>query len=110
MPFSVRRPLFALATSERFERAVRRSWRGEMLAYQLASRYVAGRTTDDALATAHRLAEQGVLSSIDLFGEGVEDPREADRVAEAYVELAAMCKRRSSLGLIAVHPATRAAL
>ena len=88
MPFSVRRPLFALATSERFERAVRWSWRGEMLAYHLASRYVGGRSTDDALATAHRLAEQGVLSSIDLFGEGVEDPREADRVAEAYVELA----------------------
>jgi len=29
--------------------------------------------------------------------------------AKAYGELAAMCKRRSQLGLIAVHPATRAA-
>ena len=29
--------------------------------------------------------------------------------AKAYSELAAMCKRRSGLGLIAVHPATRAA-
>jgi len=28
---------------------------------------------------------------------------------KAYAELAAMCKRRSALGLIAVHPATRAA-
>ena len=28
---------------------------------------------------------------------------------KAYSELAAMCKRRSGLGLIAVHPATRAA-
>ncbi|CFS56621.1 Uncharacterised protein [Mycobacterium tuberculosis] len=28
---------------------------------------------------------------------------------KAYGELAAMCKRRSQLGLIAVHPATRAA-
>ena len=28
---------------------------------------------------------------------------------KAYAELAAMCKRRSQLGLIAVHPATRAA-
>jgi hypothetical protein len=27
---------------------------------------------------------------------------------KAYAELAAMCKRRSGLGLIAVHPATRA--
>jgi hypothetical protein len=29
--------------------------------------------------------------------------------AKAYAELAAMCKRRSGLGLIAIHPATRAA-
>ena len=28
---------------------------------------------------------------------------------KAYAELAAMCKRRTGLGLIAVHPATRAA-
>jgi hypothetical protein len=28
---------------------------------------------------------------------------------KAYAELAAMCKRRSQLGLIAIHPATRAA-
>ena len=28
---------------------------------------------------------------------------------KAYAELAAMCKRRSGLGLVAVHPATRAA-
>jgi hypothetical protein len=28
---------------------------------------------------------------------------------KAYAELAAMCKRRKRLGLIAVHPATRAA-
>ena len=28
---------------------------------------------------------------------------------KAYAELAAMCRRRSALGLIAVHPATRAA-
>jgi proline dehydrogenase len=88
MTLSMRRPLLSLATSDRFERAVRRSWRGEMLAYHLASRYVAGRTTDDALAAARRLAEQGVLSSLDLFGENVDDPREADGVADAYVELA----------------------
>ena len=29
--------------------------------------------------------------------------------AKAYSELAAMCKRRSNLGLIAIHPATRIA-
>lgn len=88
MPFSLRRSLFALATSDRFERAVRATWRGEMLAYHLASRYVAGRTLDDALTAARGLAASGVLSSIDMFGENVTDPAEADRAADAYVSLA----------------------
>jgi proline dehydrogenase len=88
MPVSLRRSLFALATSHRFERAVRATWRGEMFAYHLAARYVAGRTVEDALTTARGLAASGVLSSIDLFGENVTDPAEADRVADVYVKLA----------------------
>ena len=88
MTIALRRPLFAVATSDRFERAVRRTPRGEALAYRFATRYVAGRSAEDAFATARRLAERGVLSSIDLFGERVNDPDEADRVADAYVALA----------------------
>lgn len=88
MPISIRRPLFALATSDRVERAVRRAPGGEALAFRLASRYVAGLTAEDALATARRLAERGVLSSLDFFGERVSDPVEADRVTEVYVALA----------------------
>jgi proline dehydrogenase len=83
-----RRILFMLATSERFERAVRAAPGGEHVAYMLASRYVAGATADDALATTRRLAEQGVLSSIDFFGENVTDAAEAGRVADAFVALA----------------------
>jgi proline dehydrogenase len=83
-----RHVLFALATSDRFERVVREAPGGEALAYRLASRYVAGRTAEDALDTARRLAEQGVLSSIDYFGENVFDPVEADRVTDEYVALA----------------------
>lgn len=88
MSISIRRPLFALATSDRLERAVRRSSRGEALAFRLASRYVAGVSAEEALATARRLAERGVLSSIDFFGERVSDPAEADRVTDEYVSLA----------------------
>jgi proline dehydrogenase len=88
MAISIRPALFALATSDRFERAVRGSSRGEALAFRLASRYVAGSTAEDALATARRLAGHGVLSSIDFFGERVSDPVEADRVTDAYVALA----------------------
>jgi proline dehydrogenase len=88
MPLSIRRPLFALATSDRLERAVRRSPGGATFAYRLASRYVAGLTAEDAFATASQLAERGVLSSIDFFGERVSDPDEAERVTDAYVSLA----------------------
>ncbi|HET6868170.1 MAG TPA: proline dehydrogenase family protein, partial [Solirubrobacteraceae bacterium] len=88
MPIPIRRPLFALATSDGFERAVRGSSQAEALAFRLASRYVAGVSAEDAFATASRLAERGVLSSIDFFGERVSDPVEADRVTEVYVSLA----------------------
>ena len=80
--------LFALATSERFERAVRGLPGGEQTAFRLALRYVAGRERGDAFALAHRLAGEGIACSIDLFGESVSDPADADRVAEIYVELA----------------------
>jgi proline dehydrogenase len=81
--------LFALATSERFERLVRRTPGGAGLAWRAASRYVAGRSRADALATAEQLLERGHGVSIDLFGERVHDPEIADRVVGDYVDLAA---------------------
>jgi proline dehydrogenase len=83
-----RRILFAVATSDRLEAAVLASPGGRRLARRLAARHVAGETLEDALATARRLAGQGVLSSIDFFGENVTHAREADRVADAYLALA----------------------
>jgi proline dehydrogenase len=87
-PRLLRRLLFAAATSERWEQCVRLLPAGERLAYRLASRYVAGRRLEDALACADRLAAQGLRCSIDFFGESVVDPLQADRVADRYVELA----------------------
>ncbi len=95
--------LFKLATSEGFERAVGAVPGGESTAYRLASRYVAGATADDALATARQLAADGVLSSIDFFGENVTDPDEADRVADAYVALAARIDAKSYLSIDLSH-------
>jgi proline dehydrogenase len=83
-----RRVLSALATSERFERAVRVLPGGEQVAFRRALRYVAGRERADAFALAHRLAGDGIACSIDLFGENVSGAAEADRVTEMYVELA----------------------
>lgn len=82
--------LFVLATSETFERTVKRLPLGEKAAWQGASRYVAGRTRSDALAVAERLLAEGHAVSIDLFGERVHDPVVADRVVAEYLELAAL--------------------
>ncbi len=83
-----RRALFALATSERFERAVRAVPGGEPRAWRSARRYVAGRTADDALAVAETLRARGFGTSLDLFGERVTDRARAAGVADAYAALA----------------------
>jgi proline dehydrogenase len=84
-----RRLLFNLATSNRFERSVRAVPGGAGVAWRAASRYVAGRSRDEALHTADLLLSAGHGVSVDLFGELVTDAAEADRVAEEYRSLAA---------------------
>ena len=83
-----REVLFRLATSERLERAVKTVPLGEAAAWRVASRYVAGRSRSEALATATTLLKHGHGVSVDLFGERVSDPAVADRVLEEYIELA----------------------
>ena len=81
--------LLHLATSRRLERGVKALPGGEARAWRAASRYVAGRTASPALQTAEALLAAGHAVSVDLFGERVEDPATADRVADDYRALAA---------------------
>ena len=81
--------LFRLATSGRLERAVKRVPGGEPAAWGAASRYVAGRSRGDALATVAMLLERGHGVSVDLFGERVSDPAVAGQVLEDYLGLVA---------------------
>ena len=83
-----RRLLFRLATSQRLERAVKRVPGGDTAAWRAASRYFAGSSRSDAIATAEQLLERGHGVSIDLFGERVTDPVVADEVVEDYLALA----------------------
>jgi proline dehydrogenase len=80
--------LFRLATSERLERAIKTLPFGEAASWRAASRYVAGRSRSQALATATTLLEHGHAVSIDLFGERLSDLGAADRLLEDYIELA----------------------
>lgn len=81
--------LFRLATSHRLERAVKALPGGDAAAWRAASRYVAGRSRDDALQTVTTLLERGHAVSVDLFGELVVDTTAADHVVEDYLCLAA---------------------
>jgi proline dehydrogenase len=80
--------LYRLATSTRFERAVRAAPGGERAAWRAASKYVAGTSAADAFRVVQRLAADGVAASIDQFGEHVGDRDTADAVAASYVRLA----------------------
>jgi proline dehydrogenase len=80
--------LFRLATSERLERAVRRSPAGERLAWRAAARYVAGQDPAAAVQRARELAAAGIAASLDLFGELVRDTAVAGQVTADYLQLA----------------------
>ena len=83
-----RATLLRLATSARFEQAARALPAGESAAWRAASRYVAGRTREEAVATASDLLRRGHDVSVDLFGEDVRDPAVAELVVDGYRGLA----------------------
>jgi proline dehydrogenase len=80
--------LFRLATSAALERAVKAVPHGERLAWRAASRYVSGTKAANAFQVAQELCGRGVGSSIDQFGELVQDAAIAEQVVMDYLELA----------------------
>lgn len=52
-------------------------------------RFIAGDTIADGLAAAQRLADEGLVASIDILGEDVADPEQAERATQAYLDLLA---------------------
>ncbi len=55
--------------------------------YGIAQRFIAGETMGDAIRVVRELAAQGMLSCLDLLGEGVRDEDEARKAAYSYMEL-----------------------
>ena len=72
-----------LSEQPRIFRFVRRN----RLARYFASRFVAGETVDEAVATAHDLNAAGLSASLDLLGESVLHAEEAVRARDTYLEL-----------------------
>ncbi len=54
----------------------------------VASRYVAGNTVNDAVASARLLAEEGAVSTMDILGEEVRDAGLAESYTSQYMALA----------------------
>jgi proline dehydrogenase len=61
--------------------------RNNRLAKQLASRFVAGETAEQALAAVRQLNNRGATASLDLLGESVVSEGEARGTRDAYLRL-----------------------
>jgi len=55
------------------------------LVRQVARRYVAGETLDDAIATARSLAANGAMSTLDVLGESVTHAGQAEAARDEYL-------------------------
>lgn len=64
-----------------------RDWmQNSPLASRFTSRFIAGRTLDQALAVCARLGSEGVLSTLDRLGENVTSLEEARESRDAYLK------------------------
>lgn len=57
-------------------------------------RFVAGTTTEEALAVVARLNERGLVGAVTYLGENVPTPADAERAADTYVHLLDQIDRR----------------
>ena len=61
--------------------------RSNRLAKKFASRFVAGETIETGVAAALELKAKGISVSLDLLGESVHQPSEAEAARDAYVAI-----------------------
>ena len=57
------------------------------VARQFASRFVAGESVGDAVSAAEALSRKGITASLDLLGESITQPAEAEAAADLYVRM-----------------------
>jgi proline dehydrogenase len=79
----LRRALLAAAASQR----VRERVTGTNATRAIVNRYVAGETSEDAVAVARALRAEGLLVTLDYLGEDTSDAQRAAATAAQYVHL-----------------------
>lgn len=71
---------------------------------RVASRYVAGETLDDALATVAKLAEEGAVATLDLLGEEVTERERAIAAAAEYERMLDTIAKRGLPSNVSIKP------
>src|SRR6201994_702420 len=79
----LRKALLATAASERVREIVTTT----SAARALVNRYVAGESSEDAVAVARALRSEGLLVTLDYLGEDTTDAQRAAATAAQYVHL-----------------------
>ena len=79
----LRKALLAAAASERVRKAVTR----RLAARAIVDQYVAGESSEDAVAVARALRSAGLLVTLDYLGEDTTDAQRAAATAAQYVHL-----------------------
>ncbi|HEY2442625.1 MAG TPA: proline dehydrogenase family protein [Streptosporangiaceae bacterium] len=79
----LRRLMLAVSASDRLKGIVTTA----PLARDVVARYVAGASTDDALAVTRQLIDRGLLVTLDHLGEHTTDPDQAAAAADEYIRL-----------------------
>jgi proline dehydrogenase len=71
---------------------------------RVARRYIAGTTLADGVRTVKRLNEAGMMTTMDLLGEDVNDAREADAVRENILPILQAISQNSLNSNVSIKP------
>ncbi len=74
------------------------------LVWIFSKRYIAGSTLDDAIRVSKELNAQGMLVTIDLLGEFIEDLNQADANTKAYLNIIERTTQEKIKGNYSVKP------
>ena len=69
---------------------------------RVAARYMAGATVEDALRTVRELAGEGLRATVDVLGEEVTNPAQADATVDEYVRVLGALRRDGVAGGVSV--------
>jgi proline dehydrogenase len=80
-------PLRSLILAAAEAESIRKAVKTAPVTRSVVERFVAGETTEDAVAVVARLADEGLHVTLDYLGEDVTDNAQAETTVQAYLQL-----------------------